>query len=145
MFRVELIGNLGADVERKETNGKVFYTFRVAHTDRYTDTTSGEVREKTTWANCLASSISDNLLPILRKGQKVFVRGRADLRVFSSEKYRTMMAGLDVSVTEIELCGISREEREYIENARAIFAGLEAKGYATTDEIPAKNVKPSKK
>lgn len=141
MFRVELIGNLGADVERKETNGKVFFTFRVAHTDRYADPGTGEVREKTTWANCLTSSVSDNLFPILRKGQKVFVRGRADLRVFSSEKYRTMMAGLDVSVTEIELCGISREEREYIENARAIFAGLEAKGYQTPDEIPDKKKK----
>ena len=35
MLKVELIGNLGADVEIKESNGSKFATFRVANTEKF--------------------------------------------------------------------------------------------------------------
>lgn len=138
MFKIEIIGNLGADVETKSVNGKTFHTFRVAHTDRYTNATTGEVVETTTWFNCLANSLSENVLPLLTKGQRVFVRGRASLKVYSSAQYHQMMAGCDVNVSEIELCGASRAEREYIAQAQSIYKALDELGYNNVEEIPAK-------
>ena len=50
------------------------------------------------------------LLPYLKQGVKVFVRGNANLRVYSSPKDRCMKAGCTVSVREIELVGGSSDE-----------------------------------
>lgn len=104
MLKVELIGNLGADVEVKESNGSQFATFRVADTSRY-KTQSGEDKEVTNWIDCSYNNVESKVLPYLKAGVKVFVRGNASLRVYSSKKDRCMKAGLQVSVQEIELCG----------------------------------------
>lgn len=104
MLKVELIGNLGADVEVKESNGSQFAAFRVADTSRY-KTQSGEDKEVTNWIDCSYNNVESKVLPYLKAGVKVFVRGNASLRVYSSKKDRCMKAGLQVSVQEIELCG----------------------------------------
>ena len=104
MLKIELIGNLGADVEVKESNGSQFATFRVADTSRY-KTQSGEDKEVTNWIDCSYNNVESKVLPYLKAGVKVFVRGNASLRVYSSKKDRCMKAGLQVSVQEIELCG----------------------------------------
>ena len=103
MLKVELIGNLGADVEVKESNGSKFATFRIADTSLY-KTQSGEDKEVTNWIDCSYNNVESKVLPYLKAGVKVFVRGNASLRVYSSKKDRCMKAGLQVSVQEIELC-----------------------------------------
>ena len=108
MLKVELIGNLGADVDFKESNGSKFATFRVADTTKYT-TQQGETKEVTNWIDCSMNNIESKVLPYLKAGVKVFVRGNASLRVYSSKKDRCMKAGLQVSVLEIELCGGNNE------------------------------------
>lgn len=104
MLKVELIGNLGADVEIKSANGSQFATFRVADTTKY-KTQQGEDRETTNWIDCTMNNVESKVLPYLKAGVKVFVRGNASLRVYSSKKDRCMKAGLQVSVLEVELCG----------------------------------------
>lgn len=104
MLKVELIGNLGADVEIKDANGSKFATFRVADTAKY-KTQEGEDRTVTNWVDCTMNNVESKVLPFLKAGVKVFVRGNANLRVYSSKKDRCMKAGLQVSVTEVELCG----------------------------------------
>ena len=104
MLKVELIGNLGADVEIKSSNGSQFATFRVADTTKYT-TQQGEEKSVTNWVDCTMNNVESKVLPYLKAGVKVFVRGNANLRVYSSKKDRCMKAGLQVSVTEVELCG----------------------------------------
>lgn len=104
MLKVELIGNLGADVEIKSANGAQFATFRVADTTKY-KSKEGEDKEITNWIDCTLNNVESKVLPYLKAGVKVFVRGNANLRVYSSKKDRCMKAGLQVSVTEIELCG----------------------------------------
>lgn len=104
MLKVELIGNLGADVEIKEANGSQFATFRVANTSKY-KTNDGEERTVTNWIDCTINNVESKVLPFLKAGVKVFVRGNASLRVYSSKKDRCMKAGLQVSVNEVELCG----------------------------------------
>lgn len=109
MFRVEIIGNLGADAEVKESNGTKFVTMRIAHTDSYKDD-SGNKHEKTVWIDATMNDADSKLLPYLKQGVKVFVRGNGSLRVYSSPKDKCMKAGVTVSVREIELVGGSSDD-----------------------------------
>lgn len=108
MLKVELIGNLGADAEVKESNGSKFVTMRIANTTKWT-TESGEQRESTIWVDVTYNNTDSKVLPFLKAGVKVFIRGNASLRVYSSQKDRCMKAGLSVAAMEIELCGGNSE------------------------------------
>lgn len=108
MFKVEVIGNLGADVEIKNNNGSQFAAFRVANSTKY-KTQDGREVENTDWIDCSLNNVESKVLPYLKAGVKVFVRGNGSLRVYSSKKDRMMKAGLQVSVSEVELCGGSSE------------------------------------
>lgn len=104
MFRVEIIGNVGADAEIKNANGNQFVSFRVAHTVKFTNQKGDEV-EETSWIDCTMNNTQAKVIPYIKQGVKVFVRGNASLRVYSSKKDRMMKAGLKISVGEIELLG----------------------------------------
>ena len=104
MLKVELIGNLGADCEIKESNGSKFVTMRVAHTNKYKKEDGSEV-EQTTWVDVTMNNSDSKVIPFLKAGVKVFVRGNASLRVYSSQKDRCMKAGLTINAVEVELCG----------------------------------------
>ena len=109
MLKVEVLGNLAADVEVKESNGSKFATFRVADTQKFKGQ-DGKDKEQTNWIDCTFSNVESKVLQFLKTGVKVFVRGNASLRVYSSKKDRCMKAGLQVNVTEIELCGGNNDE-----------------------------------
>lgn len=109
MLKVEVIGNLGADAETKESNGSKFVTFRIADTQKY-KTQDGNEKEVTNWIDCTMNNAESKVIPYLKAGVKVFVRGNGDLRVYSSKKDRCMKAGLRVNVLEVELCGGNNDE-----------------------------------
>ena len=104
MLKVEVIGNLGADAEVKDYQGNKFVTFRVAHSSKFKNA-DGQTTESTTWVDVTMNDTESKVIPFLKAGVKVFVRGNASLRVYSSPKDRMMKAGLQVSAWEIELCG----------------------------------------
>lgn len=116
MFKVEVIGNLGADCEVKNEQGYKFATFRVAHSERWTDA-EGKEQSVTTWIDCTINNVDNKVIPFLKQGVKVFVRGFGGLRIYSSKKDRMMKAGLTVKVLEIELCGGGNDDvpRQLIE------------------------------
>lgn len=122
MFRAEIIGNLGADASVMESNGSKFVTMRIAHTDAYKDE-QGNKHEKTVWVDATMNDAESKLLPYLKQGVKVFVRGNASLRVYSSPKDRCMKAGVTLSVREIELVGGSSNEvpRQLIDPATGML------------------------
>lgn len=109
MLKLEVIGNLGADAEVRNVNGSVFTSFRVADSRKVANRQTGEVTETTTWVSCTINGSADNLIPYLKRGQKVFVRGNAELKVYVSSSDGQRHAGLNLFVTEIQLCG-SRAE-----------------------------------
>ena len=104
MFKVEIIGNLGADCEMKESNGSKFVTMRIAHTTNYVKD-DGAKQESTIWVDVTLNNAESKVIPYLKQGVRVFVRGNGSLRVYSSKKARCMNAGLTVSASEIELVG----------------------------------------
>lgn len=104
MFKCEVIGNLGADAEVKEANGSKFVAMRVAHTDKWTGE-DGTEHKSTTWIDVTMNDTESKILQYLKSGVKVFVRGNAGLRLYSSPKEKRMVAGLKINAHEIELCG----------------------------------------
>lgn len=109
MLNYEVIGNLGSDAKVEEANGRKFVSFNVGHNDRWSDE-SGQVYEQTIWISCAMNGDGGKLLPFLKKGKAVFVRGRGSVRVYSSPKERRMVAGLNVSVDRLELLGGTSDE-----------------------------------
>lgn len=109
MLKIEIIGNLGADAEIKNVNGNAFVSFRVAHTDKWTDQRTGEIKQSTQWVSCILNGNGGGLTQFLKKGTKVFVRGHLSTNLYSSPQTHQMECGLNCSVREVELCGGSRE------------------------------------
>lgn len=109
MFKVEIIGNLGADAELKESNGSKFVTMRIAHTTTWSKE-DGTKQESTIWVDVTLNNAESKVIPYLKQGVRVFVRGNGSLRVYSSKKDRCMKAGLTVSTSEIELVGGQSED-----------------------------------
>lgn len=104
MFRAQIIGNLGADAHIELNGGRPFVSFNVAHNDRYTREDGTQV-ERQQWVSCALNGDGGKLLQFLTKGRAVYVEGRCSVRVFSSEKERRMVAGVNISVDHVELIG----------------------------------------
>lgn len=103
MLQCTVAGYLGADAEIKSENGKEFTTFRVAHSDRWTDA-NGQTKESTQWVDVILSG-HPKVAEFLRKGTLVYCSGHCRLRCYSSEKARGFVAGITISATSIELLG----------------------------------------
>ena len=110
MIRLEVIGNLGADVEKRVQNGSTYFTFRVAHSEKKVSQNTGEVTTETTWISCSCNYISEKLLEYLKKGTKVFVRGYVSFKMFKYDHEQRI--GINLFATEIELCGGKQNESE---------------------------------
>lgn len=105
MIKLIVEGNLGANAEVKNENGHQFVSMNIAENRRYTDTTTGETKEKTQWISATLNGDGGNLLPYLVKGARVHIIGDAEVRQYHSEKQRALVAALKVYVREIELVG----------------------------------------
>lgn len=108
MFTAQVIGNLGADAELKNLNGKVYLTFRVANSEKFTKA-DGTSYEETTWVSCITSQFT-SLAQYLKKGQKVFVYGECKASIVWKPKTRENIVGLSINVRSIELCGGSKQD-----------------------------------
>ena len=104
MFKIDVIGNLGADAETRVSNGATYVTFRVAHTVKSVDMQTGLIHRDAVWVSCSKAGDCTNLLPYLRKGTKVYVRGHAQLKVYTGHDGKPH-AGINLFVHELELCG----------------------------------------
>ena len=65
---------------------------------------TGEVVREAVWVSCSKAGECTNLMPFLRKGTKVFVRGNAQLKVYTGHDGKPH-AGINLFVHELELCG----------------------------------------
>jgi single-stranded DNA-binding protein len=81
---------------------------RIAHSEKFKQADGKEV-ETTTWVDVTWNKTDSAILPYLKAGVKVFVRGYLSTRVYSSKKDRQMKAGVSIAATEIELCGGASE------------------------------------
>lgn len=99
MVSIEIIGNLGVDIQKVSANGTEFYSFNVC------DNRKVNGQEVSRWYGCNLNKVSDKLLPYLKKGQGVFVRGIPRYRIYDSAIHHCKMVAVDVLVNEIQLVG----------------------------------------
>lgn len=107
MFKAEIIGNLGRDAELKRGNDGNYVVFNVCHSVKYRDRDGNEVVNQL-WASCTRNGDGGRLLPWLKKGQKVYVRGNVSSRTYRGHD-GNWHSGINISVDEIELVGASPE------------------------------------
>lgn len=107
MLQIEAIGNLGNDAEIKEFSGKRYVSFNVAHSERK-KCAGGVVHETTTWVSVLWYGDGGGLTPFLKKGCKVFVRGRLVPKTYLDRNNQPQV-GLNVYASEVNLCGTKAE------------------------------------
>lgn len=107
MLQATLIGHLGGDADVKTQDGREFVTFRVAHSERWTDA-NGQQHESTIWVDCIMDG-RPKVVEFLKRGTIVCVVGSAMTRLYSSAKDRCMKAGLQIRVRTIDLIGSKQD------------------------------------
>lgn len=108
MFISTVIGNLGADAQVNNKDGREFVTFRVAHNDVWTDQ-SGVQHSSTIWIDCILNG-HPKVTEFLKAGTSVAVIGTTTLRTYSSEKQRAIVAGAQLRVDSVQLLGGSSDD-----------------------------------
>jgi len=107
MFISEVIGNIGSDAVVRDISGKKFVSFSVAHTTRSRDQ-YGNTTESTLWVSCLWYGDGGGLFQYLKRGAKVFVRGRTTIKPFT-RRDGSFDVGVNLDVSEIQLCDMKRD------------------------------------
>jgi len=94
--KVQLIGNLGNDPDIKTmSSGDKVANFSVATSERWTEKSSGEKKEKTQWHRITVwnQGLVNIVEKYLKKGSKVYVEGQLETRKYTDsagvEKYST--------------------------------------------------------
>lgn len=108
MLQCEIIGNIGADAEIKDFGGKNYVSFSVAHSE-YSKDQSGNTQEQTVWVSVLWYGDGGKLLQYLKKGSKVFVRGRQRVKLYADRNGNAQFA-INVNASEVQLCGTRGSE-----------------------------------
>lgn len=79
MIKLMIIGNLGADAEMKNINGRNYISYSVCHTEK-----SKDGKEFSTWVNVMQNAFDENprILPYLNKGSQVYVEGNPSVGAY---------------------------------------------------------------
>ena len=95
--KVMVIGNLGRDVEVKETENTTIANFSVAINESYKK--EGELIEKVEWVNVVLFGNIAKIFANTTKGTKVYIEGKLQTRSWENEEgkkqYRTEIVGRD--------------------------------------------------
>ena len=103
MLQTIVIGNVGADAQVNNKDGREFITFRVAHNDVWTDQ-SGQQHSTTIWVDCIMNG-HPKVADFIKAGAQIYCSGRTSVRVYSSQKDRCMKAGITINVDSVQLLG----------------------------------------
>ena len=130
MLQIEVIGNLGKDAEVKEFSGKKYVYFSVAHTENVRAQKPGEPpTQRTTWLSIYWYSEGGAVLPYLKRGAKVFVRGTMRNNLYTDRTGQTRV-DINVNAREVYLCGSSSAQPAAQPTATQHVAGQ-------TSQVPA--------
>jgi len=97
---VTLVGNLGADPEKRQLETGVLTSFSLATSETYKDR-DGEKHTNTEWHRCKAfGSIADVIAQFCRKGSQVYVEGK--IKTSSYEKNGEKRYSTEIIVRNIQ-------------------------------------------
>ena len=107
MLKAEIIGTIGADAEVKEFSGKKYVSLSVACSE-YSKDHQGNRTETTTWVSVLWYGDGGGLLPYLKKGAKIFIRGNLKAKAYT-DKQGAAQASININAFEVQLCGFKSD------------------------------------
>ena len=107
MLKAEIIGNLGKDAEVKEFSGKKYVSLSVACSE-YSKDQYGKRTEQAAWVSVLWYGDGGGLLPYLKKGAKVFIRGNFKAQAYT-DKQGAAQASININASEVQLCGFKSD------------------------------------
>ncbi len=99
--KVTLIGNLGADPERRRTqSGSMIANLNVATTESWFDRDSNERKEKTEWHRVVFfGNTAETIVRYFHKGSRIYIEGRLQTRKWQdqsgNDRYTTEVVGRD--------------------------------------------------
>ena len=104
--KVFLLGNLGKDVEIKQTsNGNAIARFSLATTDRYKDK-DGNWQDRTEWHNLVAFQRTAEIAnEYLKKGSKVYIEGKLQSSSWEDKETGQKKYKTEVIVNDLVLLG----------------------------------------
>lgn len=126
MLQLEVIGNLGNDAEIKEFGGKKYVSMNVAHSEKRKDG-----NESTVWVSVLWYGDGGTLLQYLKKGCKVFLRGRLVPKAYIDKQNQPQCA-VNMYANEVNLCGSKQEATRQDAGTTANAASTPT----TNDDLP---------
>jgi len=101
-----IIGNVGRDPELKYTqSGTAVCDFSVAVSRRWTDSSSGQQREKTTWFRVSAwRGLAETCKQFVHKGMQVMVAGDVDVSAYVDQSGEAR-GSLELTARDIQFLG----------------------------------------
>lgn len=111
--KVILIGNLGQDPESRTTpGGATVTTIRIATSEKWSDKSSGEKKERTEWHTVVFwNRLAEVAAEYLRKGSQVYVEGKLQTRKWQA-KDGTDRYSTEVVAHELQMLGGKREGQQ---------------------------------
>ena len=100
--KVTLIGNLGADPERRRTqSGTLIANLSIATSESWLDNETKERRERTEWHRVVFfGKPAEPILQYMSKGRRVYIEGRLQTRKWQDQngqdRYTTEIVGRDI-------------------------------------------------
>jgi len=134
--KVILVGNLGRDPEvRYTTSGTPVANFTMATTDRWSDPSSGERKERTEWHRIVVFGKQAEIVgEYLRKGRQVYVEGSLQTREWTdregNKRYTT-----EVRAQRVQMLGKPSDRDADAEEDRGQAVAEPDAGYEE-DDIP---------
>ena len=139
MIKLQVIGNLGRDCTVNNVNGRTVINFSVAHTERYRDSTTGELKPKTIWVECAYWTEKTAVAPYLKKGTQVYAEGTPDTRSYTTQSGENKIS-LTLRIHNVQLLGSRSSDGYGQDNSNMSSGSGEASssgGYSQTDSSSA--------
>lgn len=116
MFKGEVIGRLGADATAQEYQGREFVSFNVAYNSNKKDE-FGQWQQQSEWVQVSWSGNGGRLLPYLKKGTKVFVRGEVKPNRHTNNNGEVRLS-IKILASEVVLCGVREDSQKSATNGQ---------------------------
>lgn len=133
--KIQIIGRLGNDPEKKDVNGKTVANFSVATSEKYKDNQGNQV-ETTEWFRCQAwDKLGDICAQYLTKGSLVYVEGKLKTRKWQDkdgvDKYST-----DLIVKEMKMLSSKTDNQNEAQGYQKDPAQSQQVSQRHRDELP---------
>jgi single-strand DNA-binding protein len=106
----QCIGRLGRDPETKVfSNGDKVCNFSLAVSEKWTDKSSGEKKERTEWIRCVSNrKLADICEQYLRKGSQCYISGKLRNKDWN-DKDGQKRTTTEISVNDMQMLGSKAE------------------------------------